>query len=65
MTWDKIEANWSDYKDDAKRTWPKLQAAELEVVGGERAKLVDKVRDAQGVSHEDAEKQVDTWAENL
>ena len=44
---------------------PRLDDAELEVVGGDRGKLIDKVRDAQSLSHEEAEVEVDSWANNL
>lgn len=65
MEWDEIQANWEQYKVEAKQNWPRLNEAELEVTGGERDKLIDKVRDGQGVPHEDAAFEVDSWAQNL
>ena len=65
MEWEEIQTNWDTYKQDAKRTWPRLDDAELEVANGDRGKLIDKVRDAQSISHEEAEVEVDSWADNL
>ena len=65
MDWNEIQSNWGTYKQDAKKTWPRLVDAELEVVNGDRGKLVDKVRDAQGLSNKEAETEVDGWADNL
>ena len=65
MTWAEVQTNWDTYKQDAKATWPRLHDAELEVAGGDRGKLIDKVRDAQSISNEEAETEVDSWAENL
>lgn len=65
MDWNEIQSNWDTYKQDAKKTWPRLDDAELEVVNGDRGKLVDKVRDAQGLSNKEAETEVDGWADNL
>ena len=65
MDWDEIQSNWDTHKQDAKKTWPRLNDAELEVANGDRGKLVDKVRDAQSISNEEAETEVDSWAENL
>ena len=63
--WQQIERDWNAFKPQAKRAWPGLHDAELEVVGGRREKLIDKVRDAQSVSHEAATREVDAWAAGL
>ena len=65
MDWNDIQMNWNAHMGVAKQRWTRLQDAELEVVSGDRDKLVNKVRDAYHLPHEEAETQVDTWAENL
>ncbi|HEX7022500.1 MAG TPA: hypothetical protein VF171_06560 [Trueperaceae bacterium] len=65
MKWQQIERNWDQLKDDAKQAWPHLTEAELEVVHGQRDKLVDKVRDREHMSHEAAQMEVDSWQRSL
>lgn len=65
MTWNEVERNWEDVKGRAKEAWPSLHPAELEVINGDRSRLVDKVRDAQSMSHEAAVEEVEAWRRNL
>lgn len=65
MRWQDIRTHWDHLRGDARRTWPRLMDEELEVVRGRREVLIDKVRDAYHHSHEEAEREVDVWAEGL
>lgn len=65
MTWDEIADQWDNVKHQAKRSWPSLHEAELEVIDGNRSKLIDKVRDAQSMSHEAAAEEVEAWRRSL
>jgi hypothetical protein len=48
-----------------RRLGAELDEAELEVTHGQRERLIDKVRDKYSYSQEEAEQEVDTWAEGL
>jgi len=65
MTWEQIQENWGEYQASAKRTWDKLSTAQLEVVSGDRDRLVRQLEDAYGMSRADAEKEVDVWQRSL
>lgn len=65
MTWNEIRERWGDLQKHAKQAWPALHPAELEIIDGDRDRLIDKVRDAQSMSHEAAAKEVEAWRRHL
>lgn len=65
MTWEDIRNDWPRLQSQAKVAWPALHDAELEVVQGDRERLIDKVRDAQSMSHEAATEEVEAWRQGL
>jgi len=65
MRWERIRNEWSRLSPKAKSVWPRVSDAELQVVAGRRDRLIDKVRDAYHLPHEEAEKEVDVWADGL
>ena len=65
MTWQQIQENWSAYQESAKHTWDKLSIAQLEIVSGDRDRLVRQLEDAYGMPRADAEKEVDVWQRSL
>jgi len=65
MHWDRIRNEWSRLRPKARSVWPRVSEAELEIVAGRRDRLVDKVRAAYHLPQEEAEREVDVWAEGL
>ena len=65
MDWEEIKRNWDSYREEAKHTWKKLQAEDLDTIAGDRDKLVERVGKAHGVSPEQAETEVDAWAKRM
>lgn len=61
MNWDQIEGKWKQMTGDVKRHWGKLTDDDLQVVEGNRERLVGKIQERYGVTKEEAEKQVDDW----
>jgi uncharacterized protein YjbJ (UPF0337 family) len=61
MDWDRIEANWKHFKDNARRHWVKLTVEQLDVIAGKRDRLAGKIQEEYGVSKEAAEKQLSVW----
>ena len=65
MTWEQIQENWAEYQNNAKNAWDKLSTAQLELVSGDRDRLVRQLEDAYGMPRADAEKEVDVWQRSL
>ena len=61
MNWDIVEGKWTQFKGDVKKQWDKLTDDELDVIAGNRDKLVGKIQESYGVSRDNADKQVDDW----
>jgi uncharacterized protein YjbJ (UPF0337 family) len=62
MNWDRIEGNWKQLKGKAKEQWGKLTDDELDVAAGKRDQLVGAVQNKYGIAKDEAEKQIDDWA---
>ena len=63
--WHQVAGNWNQVKGKAKQQWGKLTDDELAVVEGNRDILIGKIQKLYGISKEEAEQQVDTWAKTL
>jgi uncharacterized protein YjbJ (UPF0337 family) len=61
MNWDQIEGKWKQLKGEAKRQWGKLTDDDLDVIEGNRDKLVGKIQERYGVAKDEAERRVDRW----
>lgn len=61
MNWEKIEVEWEMVQGSVVNRWEKLRNEELSEIGGDREKLVRKIREHYGVREEEAERQIDDW----
>lgn len=61
MNWDRIKGNWKQIKGEARKQWGNLTDDDLDVIAGERDKLVGKLQDRYGIARDKAEKQADEW----
>ncbi len=61
MNWDQIQGQWKQMMGNVKRHWGKLTDDDVQVVEGNRERLVGKIQERYGVTKEEAEKQVDDW----
>jgi uncharacterized protein YjbJ (UPF0337 family) len=61
MNWDIVEGKWTQFKGDVKKQWGKLTDDELDVIAGNREKLVGKIQESYGISRDNADKQVTDW----
>jgi uncharacterized protein YjbJ (UPF0337 family) len=64
MNWDQIEGNWKKVRGKAQETWGKLTDDDLDVVEGKRDQLAGKIQERYGVAKEEAERQVEAFAED-
>jgi uncharacterized protein YjbJ (UPF0337 family) len=63
MNWDRIEGNWKQLKGKAKEQWGKLTDDQLDVIGGREDQLVGKVQEAYGIGRDEAQRQVEAFAD--
>lgn len=61
MNWDRIEGSWKQFKGSAQVQWGKLTNDDLDVVKGNREKLVGRIQANYGIARDEAERQVDDW----
>ena len=62
MNWDRIQGNWKQMKGELKTKWGKLTDDEFDMIAGQRDKLVGKIQERYGCTRDEAENQVNTWA---
>ena len=65
MKWERIERNWTEYKLNARTRWRRLTREQLDRVAGNREQLVGKIREAYGMSEEEAQLQLTAWGAAL
>ncbi|WP_439630153.1 CsbD family protein [Shinella sp.] len=63
MNWDIIEGKWAEYKGKAQTQWGKLTDDDLDVIQGRRVELSGKIQQRYGLAKEEAERQIDDWAQ--
>jgi uncharacterized protein YjbJ (UPF0337 family) len=61
MNWDQIEGKWKQTKGSLKQQWGKLTDDDLDVIAGQRDKLVGKLQERYGYAKEDAQRRADEW----
>ncbi|MGR3454378.1 CsbD family protein [Pseudooceanicola sp.] len=62
MNWDRIEGNWKQVKGQAREHWGKLTDDDVDQAAGRRDQLVGRVQERYGVAKDEAERQVDEFA---
>ena len=65
MNWDRIEGNWRQFRGKVLQQWGKLTNDDLDLVEGRRVELVGRIQERYGIAKDDAERQVDTWLQNM
>jgi uncharacterized protein YjbJ (UPF0337 family) len=65
MNWDRIEGNWKQFRGKVLQQWGKLTNDDLDLVEGRRVQLVGRIQERYGIAKDDAERQVDTWLQNM
>jgi uncharacterized protein YjbJ (UPF0337 family) len=61
MGWDRIEGNWSQFKQHVKDQWGKLTDHQLDRTAGRRDLLAQEIGAAYGISDHAAEWQLSGW----
>ena len=63
MNWDRVQGNWKQAKGEILKQWGQLTNDDVDVVAGEREKLVGKLQDRYGIAKDEATRQIDEWLE--
>lgn len=61
MNRDVLEGKWKQLKGEARRQWGKLTDDELDMIGGDKDKLVGLVQERYGYAREKAAQEVDEF----
>ncbi len=65
MNWDQIEGKWKQYSGKLKEKWGKLTDDDLTTINGRRDQLVGKLQERYGLAKDQAEKQIDEFANSV
>jgi uncharacterized protein YjbJ (UPF0337 family) len=65
LDWGDIQADWNQFKAQAKRRWDRIGEQQLHAIGGRRALLAARIKEDYGLSNEDTEKQLTDWQLSL
>ena len=58
MDWNLVEATWQRFRAEVHANWGRLTCAHLDVIAGRRAHLASKLREAYGLTGDEAERQI-------
>jgi uncharacterized protein YjbJ (UPF0337 family) len=61
MNEDVIKGKWRQIKGDVLSKWGKLTDDDLDVIDGNREKLLGRIQESYGIARDEAEKQVKDW----
>jgi uncharacterized protein YjbJ (UPF0337 family) len=65
MNWDQISGQWTQIKGSVREKWGKLTDDDLELVAGNRDKLIGKLQERYGFEKERALASVDKFIADL
>lgn len=65
MNWDQIEGNWKQFTGKAQEKWGDLTDDEVQRAKGNRTELAGIIQEKYGKTREEAEREVDDWANRL
>jgi uncharacterized protein YjbJ (UPF0337 family) len=63
--WDQIAGNWKQMRGEARKAWGKLTDDDLEKAAGQRDILAGRLQERYGIAKDDANRQIDEWANKL
>jgi uncharacterized protein YjbJ (UPF0337 family) len=63
MNWDTMEGKWKQMTGEVKAQWGKLTNDDMDVIAGNKDKLVGKIQERYGYSKEEAEREVNQWGD--
>jgi uncharacterized protein YjbJ (UPF0337 family) len=61
--WNEIQGNWRQFAGSIQKRWGDFTEDEILEMQGERRKLVGMIQERYGIAQQEAERQVDEWAD--
>jgi len=61
MNWDEVQGKWNQMKGSVQHQFGKLTNDDVEMIAGQREKLIGKLQERYGYAREDAQKRADEW----
>jgi uncharacterized protein YjbJ (UPF0337 family) len=61
MNWEQAKGQWNQLKGSVRKKWGRLTDDDLDVIAGERERLVGKIQERYGIAKDEAEKQIASW----
>ena len=61
MDWNVVEGKWKQLKGEAQTRWGKLTDDDMDVINGNREKLVGKLQEKYGYAKVEAEREVEDF----
>lgn len=58
MDWNSAEANWQQLRSEVRANWGRLTSGHLDVIAGRRSRLASTIREAYGLTGDEAERQI-------
>ncbi|EMG37677.1 hypothetical protein PCS_01620 [Desulfocurvibacter africanus PCS] len=56
-----LKGKWKQMQGEAQRQWGKLTGDDLDMIEGDREKLIGKIQERYGKQKDEAEKEVNKW----
>ncbi len=63
--WDQIAGSWKQVQGQVRKQRGKLTDDDLEQIKGQRDMLAGRIQQRYGITKEEANKQIDQWADRL
>ena len=64
-TWDQIAGKWKQFRGRITEKWGELTDDEVDEINGRRDVLAGKIQEKYGIAREEANRQIDEWAEEI
>lgn len=61
MNWDRVAGLWKQYKGSLREKWGQLTDDDLDVIAGNRDRLIGKIQERYGIAKDQAELEVREW----
>jgi uncharacterized protein YjbJ (UPF0337 family) len=61
MNWDRIQLDWTHFKDQVRSNWVKLTDEDVTRIGGRREQLIGRLQARYGFAKAEAAREVEAW----
>lgn len=65
MNWERIEENWTRFRDTAKQQWGKLTEDDLEAIDGRRVQLEGVLQRRYGYGKDQISREINVWLNRI